>query len=47
MRLSDLRVLLKHASAMGSVQILHPDNRRLDVQLWLLVRWAHTEEKFS
>lgn len=47
MSLLDLRILLKHASAMGSVQILHPDNRRLDVQLWLLVRWAQTEEMFN
>lgn len=46
MSLLEIRILLRHASAMAGTQVCHPDNctKQQRIKLWLLVRWAITEE---
>lgn len=49
MILTDLRLLLKHCPEMASVEVNHPDcsTRDLRQDLWLLTRYAHTQEIFG
>ena len=49
MNLTDLRLLLKHAPAMRGVEVSHPDNctSALRTDLWMMVRWSHTQERFG
>jgi hypothetical protein len=46
---TDLRLLLKHCPEMAGVQVNHPDNctEALRADSWLLVRYAHTQERFG
>jgi hypothetical protein len=34
---------------MATAQVCHPDNvtKELRMDLWLMVRWAHTQERFG
>lgn len=49
MNLYELKVLLRQARSMGSAQVCHPDNctKQQRMTLWLLVRWAITEEELA